>query len=490
MPLSKAFYPDSVAVIGASADEQAERVDGWLGRLQESGYKGRLYPINPRASQILGLRAYASITDVPEQVDYAIITVRTSLVPGLLRECVSKGVGHVHIYSGGFAESGKEEARRLQQELADAIKGSNTRLIGPNCLGLYCPASGLSFSYGFSTEPGSVAIVSQTGSAMVRFVPLACSRGIHFSKVVSYGNAVDIDSPEFLEYLADDPETKCIMVYIEGVKDGRRFLNAIAKCSSRKPLIILKTGFTASGARAISSHTAALVGSQHVWQAVFKQTNAIAVETFDEALNQLVALRYLSPPAGRRVGIVGLGGGHGVVTADLCEKEGLQVPFFTEETTRRLEKMTGLAVGRGVRNPAEMGLGMTGLYKDFADGLGIVASDDQIDFLLIQLYPEGYVRHWAGGNQMEQALDVIITAAKSLPKPLVMVIGLGYEMDIMGVTLGAHKRCLQSGLAVFSTPEAAVRAVAKLIGYYENTEPEPRELQAEASQQRRVSNMT
>jgi len=197
-----------------------------------------------------------------------------------------------------------------------------------------------------------------------------------------------------------------------------------------------------------------------------------------------------APPAGRRVGIVGLGGGHGVVTADLCEKEGLQVPFFTEETTRRLEKMTGLAVGRGVRNPAEMGLGMTGLYKDFADGLGIVASDDQIDFLLIQLYPEGYVRHWAGGNQMEQALDVIITAAKSLPKPLVMVIGLGYEMDIMGVTLGAHKRCLQSGLAVFSTPEAAVRAVAKLIGYYENTEPEPRELQAEASQQRRVSNMT
>ena len=466
--LGKVFYPESIAVIGASADEQAERLEGWCGRLQHFGYKGRLYPVNPRASHILGLQAYASILDVPEPVDFAIITVRASLVLGLLIECVAKGVKLVHVYSGGFADSGNDEDKRLQQDLADALKGSATRLIGPNCLGLYFPASGLSFSHEFSRVPGPVAIVSQTGSALVRFVSLACSRSIHFSKVISYGNSVDIDSPELLEYLADDPESKCIMVYIEGVKDGRRFLNALAKCTEKKPVIVLKAGFTEGGARAISSHTASLVGSQHVWQAVFKQTNAIYVETFDEALNQLVALRYLVPPVGRRVGIVGLGGGHGVVTTDLCEKEGLQVLFFTERTTQSLKKMAGLAVGRGVRNPAEMGLGTSGLYKDFANGLRLVASDENVDFLLIQLYPEGYVRHWAGGNQMEEAMDVIINTAKELPKPVVMVIGLGYEIDIMGVTLDAQKRCLQAGLPVFSTPEDAVKAVGKLMNYYDN----------------------
>jgi acyl-CoA synthetase (NDP forming) len=286
--------------------------------------------------------------------------------------------------------------------------------------------------------------------------------------VVSYGNAVDIDSPELLEYLADDPDTKCIMAYIEGVTDGQRLLNAVAECTRKKPVIILKGGLTNGGARAISSHTATLVGTKHVWQGFFKQTNAIAVETFDEALNQLVAQLYLSPPAGRRVGIVGLGGGFAVVTTDICEKEGLQILPFSEETIRGLEKMKDLAVGRGIRNPLEVGLGPSGLFKDFADGLKMVAPDEQVDFLLIQLYPEGYLWRWTGGNQMEKAIDVLINTVKGLPKPVATVIGLGHDLETMGITLNAHKRCWQEGLAVFSNPEAAAKAVARLIRYHEN----------------------
>jgi acyl-CoA synthetase (NDP forming) len=469
--LNKVFYPESVVVIGASADEQAERSEGWLGRFQQFGYKGRVYPINPKATQILGLKAYASIKDVPEPVDYAIMTVRASLVPSLLKECVSKGVKVVHIYTGGFVDSVKEEGRRLQQELAEIIKGSNTRVIGPNCMGVYCPSSGLSFNADFSRESGPVSVVSQTGAALIRLMPLAHSRGIYFNKVVSYGNALDIDSPELLEYLADDPETKVVMAYIEGVADGQGFLKAVAKCSKRKPVVILKGGLTDGGARAIISHTGTLVGTEHVWQAFFKQTNAISVETFEEALDQLVAFLCLSPPAGRRVGIVGLGGGLGVVTTDICEREGLPAPPFSEETIRTLEKMKDFAVGRGIRNPLEAGLGKGGLFKDFADGLRTVASDDQVDFVLIQLYPEGYVRHWAGGNQMEKAMDVLINTVNSLPKPVTTVIGLGHDLETMSITLNAHKRCCQSGMAVFTTPGAAARAVSKLIGYYENKTP-------------------
>jgi acyl-CoA synthetase (NDP forming) len=427
-----------------------------------------LFRSNPRASQILGLQAYASVKDIPDPVDYAIITVRASLVPGLLRECVSKGVKVVHIYTGDFADGGKEEGRRLQKELVDVIKGSTTRVIGPNCMGVYCPSSGMTLHPTFSKEPGPVAIVSQTGAALIRLLPLAHARGLHFSKVVSYGNALDIDSPELLEYLADDPETKYVLAYIEGVQDGQRLLEATLKCNSKKPVILLKGGLTHAGARAISSHTATLVGTKHVWRAFFKQTKAIPVETFEEALDQVVAFRYLPPPAGRRVGIVGLGGGMAVVTSDICEREGLAVPQLAEETIRSLQALKGLAVGRGVRNPVETGLGKSGLFKDFADALRLVAADPQVDFLMIQLYPEGYVQFWSGGNQMDQAMDVLIGTVKSLPKPVVTVIGLGHDVHTVGITLKAHQQCYEAGLAAFTSPEAAARAVSKLIGYHEH----------------------
>jgi len=466
--LHHAFYPESIAVIGASANEEAERSEGWLGRLRQFGYQGRLYPINPRASQIMGMKAYASVTDVAEDVDYAIITVPASLVPRVLGECVAKGVKFVHIHTGGFADALNEEGSKLNDALAEVIKGSNTRVIGPNCLGVYCPSGGLTFITLFPRVAGPVAILAQTASALIGLIPIADARGIHFSKVVSYGNALDLDSPDFLEYLADDPDTRYVMAYIEGVKDGQRFLKSVARCNSRKPVIILKAGVTQGGARAVTSHTASLVGAEHVWEAFFKQTHAIAVESFDEALNQLVAFHYLKPPAGRRVGIVGLGGGWSVVTTDICEREGLLVPALSDESTRNLEKMKGLEVGRGIRNPVEVGLGKFGLSKEFVDALKITAADSQIDFLLIQLYPGGYVQQWAGGNQMDKAMDTLIDTVKGLPKPVVMVIGLGYDPHSMTISVNAHKRCYEAGLPVFYAPDTAARAVSKLIGYYEN----------------------
>jgi len=465
--LSKLFYPESIAVIGASADE-SPRSDGWLGRLQRFGYRGRLYPINPRATQIMGLRSYPSIADVPARVDYAIVAVRAELVAGVLRECVSKDVGVVHVFSGDFADSGNEQGQLLQHELTAIIRGSGTRLIGPNCLGVYCPSGGLTFNHGFSKQAGSLAIVSQTGAALIRILPLAHARGIYCSKVVSYGNAADIDSPELLEYLAHDADTRCVLAYIEGVADGRRFLDAVAKCNREKPVVILKGGLTGGGARAIMSHTATLVGTGHVWKAFFKKTNAIAIDSFDEALNQVVALQFLRPPAGPNVGIVGLGGGLGVVTADICEKAGLHVPALSADTVRSLQTLKGLAVGRGVRNPVEMGLGKTGLFKGFADGLRMLAADAKVYLVMVQLYPEGYVQHWSGSRQMEEAIDILIDTVKSLQKPVATVIGLGHDMESMALTLNAHQRCGASGLAVFATPEAAAQAAFKVIEYYAN----------------------
>jgi acyl-CoA synthetase (NDP forming) len=204
-----------------------------------------------------------------------------------------------------------------------------------------------------------------------------------------------------------------------------------------------------------------------VWQAFFKQSNAVPVESFDEALSQLTAFRYLQPPAGRRVGIVGLGGGWSVVATDLCEREDLHVAPLTDETVRALESMEGMEVGRMVRNPVELGLARTGLPKNFGEGVQILAADPGIDFILIQFYPGGYVQSWQDETPMNRAMDAVIEAARSVSKPVVMVIAPGYDVNSWSVTVKAHKRCTDAGLAVFYTPDAAARAVSKLIGYYE-----------------------
>src|SRR5208283_1942554 len=219
LDLNVAFDPQSIAVVGASSDDNAEK-KGWVGRLQEFGFKGKIYPINPKASVILGLKAYPSVKAVPDPIDYAIVSIRSSFVPSVLRDCIAKGIKVVHIFSAGFAETGMEEGKKLQEEVISIIKEGKIRIIGPNCMGIYNPKTGLTFNVRFSREQGNVGIVSQTGAGMMELIPHANARGVRFSKVVSYGNALDISAAEFVEYFAKDPETKYIFCYVEGVNDG------------------------------------------------------------------------------------------------------------------------------------------------------------------------------------------------------------------------------------------------------------------------------
>ena len=184
----------------------------------------------------------------------------------------------------------------------------------------------------FSKESGPIGFLSQTGTGLIQLVSEATARGLRFSKAVSFGNAVDLDAPDFLEYFAADEETKLILVYVEGVKDGQRFFRTLRECNKVKPVVLLKGGMSESGAGVASSHTGSLAGSRQVWQTLFRQTGVIAVQSFEEAVEQMVALVHMAPPQGRRVGIVGRGGGVGVITTDICEREGLVVPAFTPET--------------------------------------------------------------------------------------------------------------------------------------------------------------
>jgi len=465
--LDEILHPKSVAVVGASASQQA---GGWVSRLITFGYNGQVYPVNPRADEINGLKAYPTVRDIPYPVDYVIFNIPARLAPQIMEDCVAKGVKAVHMFTAGFSETGRVEAGELERQTADIARKGGVRIIGPNCMGVYCPAAGLTFNPAFSREAGKVAFIAQTGAGTIRFVYLANDMGIHFSKVISYGNAVDLDAPEFLEYLAGDDETGIIGCYIEGVRDGRRFLQAVKKCLSAKPVVILKAGLTEGGAGAAASHTAALGGSGLVWDAFFRQTGAIPVNTIEEMADMLLTFSHMPYPGGRRVAIVGRGGGIGVIATDTCERVGLKVPPFLPETRRQLEEIIPEA-GTGARNPVETALGMAGTADFYSRGLVIVDADPQIDLILIQLAVDVY-----GGRQpylkeqLVSTIEVLISTAQILTKPVAVVFGVGEDINSVTAVLEAKQKLLAAGIPVYSSIEAAARSLNRLIQYHQGPE--------------------
>ena len=460
------FNPASIAVVGASADEQREK-SGWVGRLIEFGYKGKIYPINPKAKRILGCKAYPSVKSVPESVDLAIIAVKSGIVPHALEECIAKKVKVAHIYTAGFNETGKEEGKALYRKLEEIICLGETRVIGPNCMGIYCPESGMTFSTRFSPKPGPVSLVSQSGAALVDMIPQANKKGIYFRNAVSYGNAIDLDSFDFIEAWAQDPETKLVFCYIEGTKDGRHLLSAVKECAKAKPVILLKGGMSKGGVAAAASHTASMGGATEIWQAFFKQCGVISVNSFDEAILQIMTWQCLAPPKGRGVGIVARGGGPGVVTTDQCERVGLQVAPFSFETINQLEKLTGGA-GSMFRNPVEIGLGRYGISEHYAEGLKIVASDPHVDLVLTMVNPQVYSHYGIGAKEIDDVANLFIETSRSLLKPMAVVMPMGDSFDITKAVTKAHEKCIDAGVAVFADMEDATTAISKLIAYYEH----------------------
>jgi len=462
-PLEEIFHPKSIAIVGASSGEPET---GWPARLLDFGYSGHLYPVNPRAAEINGLKAYPTVRDIPGSVDYAIFNIPARLTPQIMEDCAAKGVKVVHIYTAGFSETDKEDGKKLEAQVAAIAKDSGVRVIGPNCLGVYHPAGGLTFDATFSKEAGNVSFISQTGTGATRFVYLANEREIHFSKVISYGNAIDLDAPDFLEYLAEDKETKIIAGYIEGVRDGHRFLEAVKQCLMTKPVVILKAGLTEGGAGAAAFHTASPAGSESVWDAFFKQTGAIPVNTLEEITDVILTWLHMPYPKGRRVGIVGRGGGLGVIATDTCERAGLIVPPFLPKTRRQLEKIIPEA-GAGARNPVESEQGISKTADFYTRGLKMVDADPQIDFILTHIDVDVYEGHQPDLlEQLVKAVEILSSTAQTLTKPVAVVLYVGEHLETVAAVLEARKRLLKAGIPVYPTIEVAAKAVSRLIRYH------------------------
>ncbi len=378
-PLEEIFHPQSIAVVGAS-DNPSTQGYNFTYHLRDYGYQGKIYPVNPRYTEILGIKAYPSIREIPGPVDYVISAVPASAVLDMLDDCAQKGVKAVHLFTGRFGETGRPESAELEQEILEKVRKSGIRLIGPNCLGLYYPREGISFGYDFPKEPGSVGLAAQSGGGALNFVYLGMLRGIRFSKVISYGNALDLNECDYLDYFSQDPETKIILMYIEGVRDGKRFFNSLSRAAATKPVIILKGGRGQAGMRATASHTAALAGSMKIWENLIAQAGAISAQDFDEMADLAVSFYFLPPIQGPRVGVVGGGGGPSVLAADQCEEAGLDVIPLPADIREEL-KSKGIAIWDWIGNPSDSSIVGDAIFSS-GDMLRMMDRNENFDILI------------------------------------------------------------------------------------------------------------
>jgi acetyltransferase len=447
--LSQIFNAESVALVGATDKE------GSFGRLFLEGMRDagclRLYPVNPKREEILGIKAYPSVSAVPDQLDVAILLTPPESILGLVKECVDNKVRGVVVFAAGFGELGAE-GKELEREIGRVGREGGTRIIGPNCLGFFNPRAGV-ITYpqvlmkGVPKEPGSVGGFSQSGSFLDYLVWFLTTKGVRFSTVVSCGNECDLAAEDYLEYLGQDEQTKTIVSYMEGVKDGRRFFEVAREVSRRKPIILWKGGASEQGARAAASHTGALAGSAAVWSAMFKQAGIINVTSVAEVVDCAVAFNHLPLPKGRRIAVIGGQGGTGVGTADNCYAMGLELPRLGEETAARLRAVLP-PVGTSVGNPTDTGVASLLDPSLYAKAIEIVAEDAGIDMILVISTP------------VQACLEHVAAAARSISKPLAVSVYALPESEPEIYTSLAER-----GVAAYPDPKRAAYALARMAEY-------------------------
>jgi len=451
--LEEIFHPQSIAVVGAS-DNPSARGYARTAPLLKHGYQGKIYLVNPKYSEILGIKAYASIRDIPGPVDYVISCVPAPEVLGMLADCSQKGVKTVHLYTARLSETGRREAIELEQKILTEARNQGIRLIGPNCMGIYYPRQGMAFNDALPKESGSVGLVSQSGQAAEELARLASLRGVYFSKAISYGNALDLNECDFLDYLSQDAETKIILMYVEGVKDGKRFFNTLRRAAATKPVIIIKGGRGKSGTRAAASHTASLAGSMNIWEATVTQAGAIPAEDLDELIDLTVSFYFLPSIKGSRVGVVAEGGGSSVLAADQCEEAGLDVIALPTEIREEL-KSKGIPAWDWIGNPADMSI-MLGIDFGVDDMLEIMAGNQNFDLLIAMMEHRYRGRLKPKGNELKPLLAVM--RERSLGSD---------DYNSWKLMRQMRKKFIAANIPFYPTIRRAARSARKLIDYYQ-----------------------
>ncbi len=459
------FHPNSIALVGITTAETWHWTRTFLEGLIEFEFAPPFYLVNPKGGEIEGHKIHTNLKDVPGNIDYVIGLVNAKVAPKLVEECAEKGVRAIHFCTAGFSETGEEQRVKLESELVEVARRKGIRVIGPNCMGIYCPQSRLSFSPAFPKESGPVGVISQSGGNSIYLVRQAALRGIRFSKVISYGNACDINENDLLEYLANDVGTKIIALYIEGIKDGKRFRRILQEATKKKTVILLKGGTTEGGARAVAGHTAALAGSRATWDALYKQLGIISVASIEEMVDVLVTLLLFPPPRGRNALLFGAGGGASVLIADEFENRGLKVPPLPPEIVAQIRDFTPIA-GNILRNPVDYSqatLNPEGVSKT----LNIISKWEGADFLVTFVRPGQSPPSRISGDHINLLVNRFSVKQGLLPKPVAMVLEPSMLPQEAEAILAAIRGCISFGLPVYYSFAAAANAINLVLNHKE-----------------------
>lgn len=445
--LNSLFNPDSIAVIGASRDPN--KVGGAvLNNLIGFKYKGRLCPVNPSAGEIHGLRAYQKASVIGGNVDLAVIAVPARFVPEALLDCAKAGVKSAVILSAGFKETGPEGVR-LEEEIRKIGRDNNIRILGPNCLGIINTANSMNATFAAGMLPqGRNAFFSQSGALGIAILDWAIGNKMGFSKFISLGNKTDLNEIDFIEYFINDPDTDVILGYIEDVVDGRRFLNVAKKATKVKPIILLKSGGTEAGARAASSHTGALAGSEAAFDAAFEQTGVIRATGIQDLFDTALAFSGSKLPAGDRLLIITNAGGPGIIAADTSEKLGLKLPQMSRDTIESIAPL--LPKNASLYNPVDIIGDATSERYEVV--LNKAVDDPNVDGIIVILTPQAMI-------DVENTAEIIINKSRASDKPIIASF-MG-EMRVRE----SIEELKSNSIPNFSYPETAVRAFKKLYNY-------------------------
>jgi len=446
--LDSLFYPQSIAVIGASADPKKVGY-AVLDNIKRFGYTGEILPVNPRADEILGIRAYPNILEIDKNADLAVIAIPAAMVPQCVRDCIAKGVKSAVIISAGFKEAGSAGIL-LEEELKAIVRESGIRILGPNCLGVINTSNNINATFAAGMLPkGRLAFFSQSGALGIAILDWAIGNKIGFSKFISLGNKADLNETDFIEYFINDPETDIILGYLEDVVEGRKFLQIAKKATKVKPIILVKSGGTQAGARAASSHTGALAGSENAFNAAFKQTGVIRADGIEDLFETAMAFNSKKLPQGNNLLIVTNAGGPGIIAADTAEKLGINLPQLSKETTNILSSL--LPKNASLYNPVDIiGDATSDRYSAVLDN---AMNDPNVDGFLIILTPQSMIN-------VEDTAQVVINASKRSNKPFITSF-MGEERVRSSV-----QTLKSSSIPNFSYPEPAVRAFKRLFDHW------------------------
>ncbi len=433
--------------------------------LKEAGFPA-VYPVNPKHEEVLGLPCYPSLQAIPGVVDHVVVSIPAESALTLLDDCAAKGVKSVHFFTAGFSETGDAQRAELESALLSKANAGGFRIIGPNCGGLFVPKSRLVATTGVPLDPGPIAFISQSGGHAHDLPFCGGPRGLRFSKVVSYGNALDVNESELLQYFSEDPETEIIAAYIEGVKDGRRFLRVLREAAARKPVAIYKGGMTEAGKRAAHGHTASLATSVAVFDALCRQVNAIQVGDVETLIDVLVALRFADPlPRGTGVAVVGTGGGPSVLASDEMERAGLRLPPLSPEVQAELRRVLPLA-GSIFGNPVDA----TTLVSPGAISatMRVLGSVPEIDMLVYHLgfHP---VSRWGRGlvspALVKAIIEALAGARQATGKPVLLALRPAPDEGGMKDFLAAQEAFVQEGFPVFHSLHRLGAAMARVVAW-------------------------